>query len=151
MLIKYITLEETLPLRSQVLRTGKPLEQCLFPTDSILDAFHLGGFVADRLVVIATFFPDHHPDFVGKGFKLRGMATDPEFSGRGHGAELIKFAVKELRSAQGSYIWCNARSSAVVFYQKLGFELISAEYEIPGVGPHFNMIKHLDQDISNQI
>lgn len=142
-MIKYISQEETLPLRSRVLRPGKALEECIFPTDTIEGAFHLGGFVADQLVVIATFFPDCHSDFGAGGFKLRGMATDPDFSGRGYGAELIKFAVKTLRSANGSYIWCNARSSAVVFYQKLGFELISGEFEIPGVGPHFNMIKQL--------
>jgi len=142
-MVKYISAEDTLPLRSRVLRSGKPVKECIFPTDHIEGAFHLGGLTAGQLVVIASFFPDNHPDFGEGGFKLRGMATDPDFSGRGYGAELIKFAVKELRSAKGSYIWCNARSSAVVFYQKLGFELISAEFEIPGVGPHFNMIKQL--------
>lgn len=142
-MIKYISQEDTLPLRSRVLRPGKALEECIFPTDAIEGVFHLGCFLDDQLVVIATFFPDCHSDFGEGGFKLRGMATDPDFSGRGYGAELIKFAVKELRSANGSYIWCNARSSALVFYQKLGFELISEEFEIPGVGPHFNMIKQL--------
>lgn len=142
-MIKRISAEETLPLRSRVLRPGMDLSACVFPIDSLDSTFHLGGFVDGQLVVIATFFPDHHPDFGDGGFKLRGMATDPDFSGRGYGAELIKFAVKELRSANASYIWCNARSSAVVFYQKLGFELISGAFEIPGVGPHFNMIKQL--------
>jgi len=142
-MIKYISQADTLPLRSKVLRRGQTLAECTFPTDTVEGVFHLGGFVDEQLVVVATFFPDDHPDFGEGGFKLRGMATDPDFSGRGYGAELIKFAVKQLRSANGSYIWCNARSSALVFYQKLGFDLISGEFEIPGVGPHFNMIKQL--------
>jgi predicted GNAT family N-acyltransferase len=35
----------------------------------------------------------------------------------------------------------------VVFYKKLGFEVISDEFEVPGIGPHFNMIKYLTAKI----
>ena len=140
-MIKYITTEETLDLRSRVLRNNAGLDKCVFPTDATEHNFHLGRFEDHKLVSIATFFPEDYPERTGIGFRLRGMATDPALVGRGYGADLIKFAINELRSANASYIWCHARSSALGFYEKLGFEVISEEFEVPEIGPHFVMIK----------
>jgi ribosomal protein S18 acetylase RimI-like enzyme len=139
-MVKYISAAGTLPLRSAVLRNHAAPDQCVFPTDETEGGFHLGYFAAEELVSIATFYPVDYPEKGNGGFRLRGMATDPAFSGKGYGSELIKFAINELRSANGSYIWCHARSAAVRFYEKLGFEVISAEFELPGIGPHFDMI-----------
>jgi len=36
-------------------------------------------------------------------------------------------------------IWCNARTSAVEFYRKLGWEILGTEFDVPDVGPHFHM------------
>jgi len=140
-MIDYVATEETLDLRNRVLRNNAGLEKCVFPTDEKEGNFHLGRFVDDKIVSIATFFPEDYDERGSGGFRLRGMATDPEFSGMGMGADLIKFAINELRSANASYIWCHARSSAVGFYKKLGFEVISGEFEVPEIGPHFKMIK----------
>lgn len=142
-MIKKIAQEQTLPLRSLVLRKGMPLEKCILPTDEVPGIFHLGYFKGDQLICIATFFPEDTQDKGTGGFRLRGMATDPAFAGKGFGAELIKFAINELTSAQASYIWCNARTTAVGFYHKLGFEVISEEFEVSGIGPHFDMYRQL--------
>lgn len=128
-----------------MLRNGLEPEQCIFPTDGIENIFHLGYFVQEQLVSIATFLPEDYPDREPGGVRLRGMATDPDFAGKGYGAELINFAVEVLTSANASYIWCNARKIAVGFYHKLDFEIISDEFEVPGIGPHFNMFKQLSQ------
>jgi ribosomal protein S18 acetylase RimI-like enzyme len=138
-MIRRITQQEVFPLRSAVLRNNKPEEECVLPTDGAEGIFHLGYFEEERLICIGTFFPEDYPEKGSRGFRLRGMATDPDFAGKGFGARLINFAINELTSAQASYIWCNARSTAVGFYQKLGFEVISAEFEVPGIGPHFDM------------
>jgi len=138
-MVKRITSAETLPLRSAVLRNNKPLAECILPTDETAGIFHLGYFLEDQLICIGTFFPEDYRGYGPGGFRLRGMATDPLFTGKGFGADLIKFAIDELTSVQASYIWCNARSTAVGFYKKLGFEVISEEFEVPGIGPHFDM------------
>ncbi|MDR6784706.1 GNAT superfamily N-acetyltransferase [Pedobacter africanus] len=143
-MVKYISAAEVLPLRSLVLRKGAPLDQCVFPADEIAGCFHLGYIAEGGVVSVATFFPEDYPGRGAGGFRLRGMATDPEFSGRGYGAELIKFAINELRSVNASYIWCDARSAAVQFYKKLNFEVISEEFEVPGIGPHFKMISVIE-------
>jgi len=138
-MVRRITQEETFPLRSVVLRKGLPYEHCILPTDQSDGIFHLGLFVEEKLICIGTFFPEDYPERGKNGVRLRGMATDPAFAGKGYGAQLIKFAVNHL-SADADYIWCNARAAAVGFYSKLGFEIISEEFEVSGIGPHFNML-----------
>lgn len=140
-MIDYIATEETLDLRNRVLRNNAGLDKCVFPTDEAEGNFHLGKFVDDKIVSIATFFPEDYERRRAGGFRLRGMATDPASAGKGFGSDLIKFAINELRSANASYIWCHARSSAIGFYKKLGFEVVSEEFDVPGIGSHFNMIK----------
>ena len=71
------------------------------------------------------------------------MATAKEFAGKGYGAKLIAFALIELNANNACYLWCNARTSAIEFYKKQGFVLNSAEFEIEGVGPHYEMFKSL--------
>lgn len=138
-MVKKISQQDTFALRSAVLRNNKPVQDCALPTDGAKGIFHLGYFLQDELVSIATFFPEDYPGTGAGGFRLRGMATHPDYSGKGLGAALINFAIDELTSAQAAYIWCNARKTAIGFYHKLGFEIISEEFDVPGIGPHFDM------------
>jgi GNAT superfamily N-acetyltransferase len=142
-MINYIKAEETLPLRSAVLRNNLPLDQCKFPTDD--QGFHLGYFLDDELIVIATFFEEDYAELGIGGFRLRGMATAKAYAGKGYGSALIKFAIDELKNKGAAYIWCNARRIAVGFYSKLNFRIISEEFEVPGIGPHFNMSLQLNK------
>jgi ribosomal protein S18 acetylase RimI-like enzyme len=67
------------------------------------------------------------------------MATLESYRGKGLGNKLLNFAIVYLRGQKVNYLWCNARKAAFGFYLALGFEFISAEYEIPGIGPHKKM------------
>jgi len=138
-MIKLISQEAVLPLRSLVLREGKPLKDCVLPSDSIENAFHLGYFSNHEIVSIASFLPSSHFENMGTGYQLRGMATHPDFGGKGYGSALIQFASEYLRTINTDYIWCNARVAAVPFYEKIGFEIQSEEFDIPGIGLHYEM------------
>ena len=141
-MIKFINADQTLPLRNKVLRKHLSLEQCRFPKDAA--GFHLGYFLKDQLVSIATFFKEDYPEMGEGGYRLRGMATEPEHVGKAYGSAVIKFAIDELKKRGAAYIWCNARSSALGFYRKLNFEILSEEYELSGIGAHYNMSLQLN-------
>ncbi|RYG12349.1 MAG: GNAT family N-acetyltransferase, partial [Chitinophagaceae bacterium] len=132
-----------LDLRSKILRNGLPQAECIFPTDEVDGAFHLGCFIGETLISVASFFPNNYAGRETLGYQLRGMATDTAFAGKGYGAQLIDFAISRLNATQATHIWCNARTSAVEFYKKKGFNLTSEEFEIKGVGPHYEMIINL--------
>jgi len=74
-------------------------------------------------------------------WQLRGMATAEVTQGSGLGSRLLKFAQIDAQTAGFSKIfWCNARLKAVPFYEKNGWIVISGEFDVPGIGPHFKMI-----------
>jgi len=136
-MIRFIPVEDTLPIRNDILRGGKlSLNECRFPGDDSEGAFHLGYFDNKKLVCIATFHPKNYEGYNGKGCQLRGMATLEECRGRGIGNQLVNFAIVYLRGQKANYVWCNARKSALKFYADLGFEVISDEFELPVIGPH---------------
>lgn len=136
-MIKFLQTQEVLPLRNIILREGKLKdEECVFVNDDAGDTFHLGYFLEKQLVCVVTFHHQSHPDFEGDAFQLRGMATATAFQGKGFGNRLVNFAIVYLRGRKVNYIWCNARQKAFKFYQALGFEFISEEFYIPGIGPH---------------
>jgi predicted GNAT family N-acyltransferase len=139
-MIKFIPVEDVLSIRNEVLREGKlTLDQCRWPSDALQEAFHLGYYVGEELACIASFHPQEYGDFTGTGYQLRGMATIEKYRGQGMGNLLMNFAITYLRGQKVNYLWCNARKKAVQFYQNLGFEIISAEFEQPNIGPHYVM------------
>ena len=91
------------------------------------------------MACIASFHPQTYGEYVGKAYQLRGMATLEKFRGQGLGNQLVNFAIVYLRGQKANYMWCNARKTAVQFYLNTGFEIISAEFEVAGIGPHYVM------------
>ncbi len=139
-MIKFVAAEEILPIRNEVLREGKlTLDECRFPSDLNEGAFHLGNFEEDQLVSIASFHPQNVEGHIGTGYQLRGMATVPGFQGKGMGSRLLGFAIVYLGGQQIDYLWCNARKAALNFYADIGFEIISEEFDVPGIGSHYMM------------
>lgn len=138
-MVKFILPEEVLPLRSLMLRNGKPFEACIFEGDNSYDTFHLGYLADNRIRSVTTFMRNDFFPEDGEGYQLRGMATHPDFGGRGYGAALINFAIDYLKEYNTDYLWCNARSTAAPFYKKIGFISESPEFDIPGIGFHYEM------------
>ncbi|MDF2431907.1 MAG: hypothetical protein JWP44_1538 [Mucilaginibacter sp.] len=139
-MIKFIAVDDLLSIRNVVLRGGKiVLEQCRFPTDQLSGAFHLGYYANGHLVCIASFHPQSYGDFAGTGYQLRGMATIEKYRGMGIGNQLLNFAIVYLRGQKANYLWCNARKKASQFYLNIGFEIISAEFEVQDIGLHYVM------------
>ncbi|HEY9534758.1 MAG TPA: GNAT family N-acetyltransferase [Mucilaginibacter sp.] len=139
-MIKFISVEELLPLRNTVLRDGKlTLNECRFPTDKLDGNFHLGYFIKGELASIASFHPQSYGQYKGDGYQIRGMATSEKYRGQGIGTKLLNFGLVYLREQRVVYAWCNARKKALKFYQDIGFDIVSTEFDIPGIGPHHAM------------
>jgi len=137
---RLIASDETLVLRQRILRPGVGVEGCVFAGDDDTETVHFGAYVGDELVGIASLYTEASPDFEGKrGWRIRGMATDVPVQGKGFGAQMVLACLAHAQSEGGEVLWCNARTSAIGFYAKLGFEVVGEEFEIPEVGPHVVM------------
>ncbi len=146
-MVRPITAAETRPLRAQILRPGEPPERLVYPGDDHSDVLHAGAFHENKLVGIATIYPEDPPEayinhLANKGsFRLRGMATTPETRGLGYGRQLLKLCFQHVQVHDSDLLWCNARIGALDFYKRLGLQTIGPEFDIEGIGAHYVMWK----------
>lgn len=144
MKIKKINPDQLYQIRHQVLRPHQSLDDCKYPGDFESDSFHLGFYDPD-LVSIASFYKQKNDHFIeSKQYRLRGMATLPDFRGKGLAGQLLQQSMKQLQTLNADLLWCNARVSAEAFYIKLGFEKIGDQFDIESIGPHYVYFKKLN-------
>lgn len=144
--IRRATLEDLIDLRHHVLRDGLPREAAVFDGDRDPASRHYGAFAADgaseRVVGCASMLLNQWLD--EPAWQLRGMATAPDFRGTGLGRAIVVFIESDIRATQiVRLLWCNARVPASRFYLKMGWQVVSEEFEIPTAGPRVRMVKRL--------
>lgn len=138
--IKKITYLETFPVRSAVLRQGKPIETCYFEGDESEDTTHFGLFLEDNLVGIASVFKTSNKNFTqNKQFQLRGMAVLESFQGFGFGGLLLDKTIEFAKENEAELLWFNARENAVNFYKNYNFSIFGKPFDITGIGIHYVM------------
>lgn len=143
-LIRPIDAEDTRALRHAVLRPDQPFEATRYEEDAAPETTHFGCFRAGKLVGVASVYREPSPeDEDAQGWRLRGMATDPEVRGLGCGRALLEAVADHAAGRAGDVLWCNARSTAAGFYLGANFRQIGAEYDVPGLGPHYFMQRQL--------
>jgi predicted GNAT family N-acyltransferase len=114
-----------------------------FPGDDEPTARHFGAFDSGGEVVgCATFI---RRPWQGKpAWQLRGMAVRDDLRGAGIGTRMLDVAERLLsREAYSDQLWCNARTPATKFYERLGWQKFGEEFVVETAGPHFKMIKTL--------
>eukprot|EP00163_Fabomonas_tropica_P015379 TRINITY_DN28173_c0_g1_i1.p1 TRINITY_DN28173_c0_g1~~TRINITY_DN28173_c0_g1_i1.p1 ORF type:complete len:190 (+),score=9.46 TRINITY_DN28173_c0_g1_i1:142-711(+) len=160
--IKAIPARATRGIRQQVLRPNQPPSACHYPLDEQTTSGHYGAYRLDnvvgavntsepddsQLVGVASVYheaPEGTEDVPGRSaWRIRGMATLPTHQGQGIGSDLIQACVRHAMSHGGNVIWCNARTTAIPFYAKHGFVTEGDEFEIEGIGPHYVLVRPLD-------
>ena len=144
MIVKQIDAKDTYSLRNIILRPGRPIESCHFQGDDDESTFHLGAYIDEELASVASFYLNNNESFDEPyQTQLRGMATLPSFQGKGLSSALLRTAFPLIKKNHINTLWCNARKEAVGFYEKVNFETICDEFEIPGIGAHFLMRKKI--------
>jgi len=141
--VRPAALQEILALRHRELRPGFPESAARFEDDEAPTTRHLGAFrVSGEVVGCASFVAS--PWEKRPAFRLRGMATRADCRRRGIGTRLLRRGEAMLRAAtDAELLWCNARLVAVPFYAHLGWQVVSAVFDVPTVGPHRRMVRPL--------
>lgn len=140
-----ITADETLDLRSRILRPGQSLETVQYAEDFFTSTIHLGIKENGKIICNGTFMVNACSYFPKepRAYRLRGMAVETEFQGRGLGTLILKKAEDIIREKKYPLLWFNARTSAQNFYEKNGYRSVGDVFDIPGGGPHIVMYKFL--------
>jgi len=114
-----------------------------FDGDLDNSAVHLGAFLNNDLVGIATYVKNSHSAFkVENQYQLRGMAVLPEVQKMHIGQQLLQWGESYLKDHHKTgLIWCNARDSAINFYKRNKYQTYGDFFDIPNVCTHIVMFK----------
>lgn len=129
-----VPVSKLLRLRGDTLRPGLPPSASVYPQDELPDTVHLAVVHEGRVIGCLTLFPESYGG--QPAWRLRGMATDPEWSGFGCGRALLREATRIVQANAGEVLWCNARTSVLDFYRKSGFEIVGPEFITEAGVPH---------------
>jgi GNAT superfamily N-acetyltransferase len=142
--VKKIPFNKTFAVRHPVLRAGKPVETCYFEGDELPTTTHFGLFLEEKLLGVLSVFKNECPIIESKNaYQYRGMAILAPYQNKKYGVLLLDAANTWVAEEQGDLIWFNAREKAIGFYERNGFEKRGSAFEIPGIGVHFLLYKHL--------
>ena len=135
--IRLIDVDETLVLRKMILRPDLNLSKARAPYAGPEKSFHVGGFLEDRLISIASFIEKPNQIWQeDRQWMLRGMATHPNCRNLGYGHLVIMFGMREALKYKPRLIWCSARVQAVSFYKRASFMPVGKVVEHIKTGPH---------------
>ena len=140
--IEQVEAAATYALRTQELREGRSPE---IEEDDAPYTLHLAARIdGGEIVGVVRFHPRDCPwrDTEGS-WQLRGMATDPRVRGLGAGRALVAEGLARLSRRGATLVWCDARKAAVGFYERIGFSIVTDEYELTPVGLHRGMLIEL--------
>ena len=138
LVVRRAAVEEILPLRQGVLRPGLAVEASRYAEDSA--AVHVGAWDGDELVGCATVFADPWQGDE-RAWRLRGMAVTPTRQGTGVGAAVLAEAVAAARDAGAPLMWANARTTALGFYLRQGWQVAGEEFATADTGlPHVPIV-----------
>ena len=130
MQIQKITWQATLPIRHHVLWPNKTPDFCRVQGDE--KAYHFGGFFDAQLISVISLYNDSaHTQ--NSAMQFRKFATLSAFQGQGIGSQLLQYAIRYAQHKQAEILWCDARKSAIGFYQKFGFEVVGDAFIKSGV------------------
>ncbi|MEW6236290.1 MAG: GNAT family N-acetyltransferase [Candidatus Omnitrophota bacterium] len=136
------SIDEIISLREEVIIRGTNRDSPYFDGDRDETTRHFGAFIGTKPIGCLSFM---RKEWEGTpAWQLRGMATAPDYRGSGVGKILLQLAEEAVMEESGiRLLWCNARAAAAGFYEKQGWKIVSDEFLIPGVGPHYKMLKDL--------
>ncbi len=134
--------EKMVDLRRKVLRIPLGLN---FSAEDLNKDIHSYLFACfnDKKEIIGCCVVDNYSK--NTSFKLRQMAVDPLYQGKGIGRDLIEFVEDYAKSKKINRINLHARKIAVPFYQKLGYNIYGNEFMEVNI-PHLKMEKIFNTD-----
>lgn len=140
--VRRVAAEVTFELRQRVLRPHQTVADMALPGDDDADTGHFAALTPTGQVVGTASVRREPPPWdvdASPAWRLRGMATEEEWRGRGVGAGVLAAVVHHIAAHGGGLLWCNARTPAVRFYRRAGFTTIGEPWEDPLIGPHVAM------------
>lgn len=144
--VERVPVEIVRPLRHRHLRPGQPEDSVVYKSDVDETALHVcvrdeaGEVIGVGSICAENRVAGHGPHLV-PGQRVRGMAVETEWRGKGVGRAILQALTDIAITAEALEVWANARVDAINLYERAGFVRLSTEFDIPKIGAHVVVAK----------
>jgi GNAT superfamily N-acetyltransferase len=141
--------DDVIGLRQSVLRPHQSTDQARYPADFDPATAHFcAEDGAGRVVSVASVLKEAPAWQAAEpnAWHVRGMATAPDWRGRGAGSAVLGAVYDHVAASGGGLLWCNARLGAVDFYKRAGMATTGEPWEEPVIGPHIAMFTNIREN-----
>jgi GNAT superfamily N-acetyltransferase len=107
-------------IRKLAMYPDKEIIDMELPDD--FDGIHFGLYYQHELTGVVSLFTQ------GNIAQFRKMAILPGAQGKGLGKQLLEYLIDYCKTQGINTLWCNARTSAIGFYTKIGFVVKGKPY-----------------------
>ena len=112
-IIEQIRPELTWRLRQEILYPESGLNEMAMEEDN--HGYHFAAFKDNKIVGVVSLFQKN------TDFQFRKFAIAADVQGTGIGKIMLQYLTDFAVTGGATRIWCNARDTAVAFYEKYGF------------------------------
>jgi GNAT superfamily N-acetyltransferase len=134
----------TVPLRQKVLRPHQTFAQMAQEGDHDPETAFFAAYDKEHQVVGTASVRRENSPWGEPGWRLRGMATEPDLRGQGIGGAVLARVIEHVARLGGGLLWCNARIPAQRFYERAGFVTRGDPWVDPEIGPHIVMHRQVE-------
>jgi GNAT superfamily N-acetyltransferase len=147
--VEEVSADEVRPMRRKHLRPDRPIEDVVYRSDADPTARHFAARTPDgRIVGVGSLHLEDRmagqQPYGSPGMRIRGIAVEEDWRGRGVGQALMERMLAVGREAGVREAWGNARVVNLGFYESSGFQVKSGEFELTGIGVHVVMARVLE-------
>ena len=115
--IKNIQASETWDLRHRVMAPNRLFDSIKLPKDE--EGLHFGLFEEEKLISVISLFIENDTA------QFRKFSTEISEQNKGYGSILLNHTIEESIKNNVKNLWCNARMTALRFYEKFEFKAVS--------------------------
>ena len=145
-IIKKVDSKDLYPVRNKVLRDNKGYDYCKFDGDDFESSLHFAAFNKIKIVGGVSLIENYTKNLEElKVIQLRGMCVYKKYQNNNVGQRLLEKAESISKENKYTYLWMNARKSALNFYVKNGYKNELNSFNIEGIGEHYFLYKNLNK------
>ncbi|WEK19879.1 MAG: GNAT family N-acetyltransferase [Candidatus Pedobacter colombiensis] len=123
--IEQIRFDLTWPIRHEAMYPDLPFDSIKLDDDP--NGLHFGLYARHQLTAVVSLFN------IDNIYQFRKFATKTTEQNKGYGTILLNHIISYVKEMGGQKIWCNARVSALEFYNKFGLIQTGEPYTRNGI------------------
>ena len=135
--------QQACQLRYELFYAEHSLPWHIVQDESQAEYFHAAILIKNSVVAYGQLVPQNN-----SVYKISQMVVKPSYQGQNFGSRILLFLIEQAKKEGAIALTLNARTTAVGFYQKFGFQTHGKQFPSATTGvPHITMNRNLSSSL----